>query len=330
MNTPARRTPAAPAGLASPLEQLDTLTPAASRLALRGLEGADNTRRAYASDLRSFTAYCTKLGLPVMPTDVPTLTGYIAHLTDLGRKLTTINRHLAAIGKLHSLNGHSYPSDDVLVKATLDGVAREKNHELKQAPDFSTDQLKSVLRTLDLTTPVGLRDRALLLLGFAGAFRREELVALNVESVHRQGMNLVVKLAKSKANQTGKDERKVLFPSPSELSCPVRAVEQWIEALHRSTGPLFVRIRRGSGGNPGQPEASRLSDWSVNQLVKKHLGPHYTAHSLRASFVTMAVRNGSLNKHIRNQTGQKTDSMIERYTRMDDLTRDNAAQNLGL
>jgi hypothetical protein len=100
--------------------------------------------------------------------------------------------------------------------------------------------------------------------------------------------------------------------------------------LNRTTGPLFTRMNRGCVGESGRPGAARLSDQSVNDVVQRHLGPAYSAHSLRASFVTVAVEAGQSNKAIKNQTKQKTDAMIERYARLDDVKRFNAAQHLGL
>jgi len=169
-----------------------------------------------------------------------------------------------------------------------------------------------------------------MLLGFAGAFHRSELVALNVEDIELTRQALVIHMQRSKTNQYGESEDKEVFYAPSADCCPVRATQEWLECIGRTSGTLFTRINRGNKDRAAQPGKTRLSDQSVNGLVQHHLGSAYTAHSLRTSFVIVAVEVGQSNKAIKNQTKQKTDAMIERYARLDDAKRFNAAQYLGL
>jgi site-specific recombinase XerD len=295
-----------------------------------GLHGAENTKRGYAADLRSFQDYCEHHRVLHLPTEVTTVAGYISQMADRGLKLATIRRHVAAIAKLHQLAGQPSPTGHEALTIVLDGIARVLGKRQRQAPAFTVSELKHAIRALDITTPTGLRDRAVLLLGFAGAFRRSELVALNVEDVELTRQALVIHLRQSKTNQYGLEEDKAVFYAPSADFCPVRAVQEWIECLGRNTGPLFTRMSRGTKERPAQPSPHRLTDQSVNDLVQRHLGASYSAHSLRASFVTIAVEAGQSNKAIKNQTKQKTDAMIERYARLDDVKRFNAAQFLGL
>ncbi|WP_375434918.1 tyrosine-type recombinase/integrase [uncultured Hymenobacter sp.] len=295
-----------------------------------GLHGAENTKRGYAADLRSFQDYCEHHQLPYLPTEVTTVAGYISQMADRGMKLASIRRHVAAIAKLHQLAGKPSPTGHKPLHMVLDGIARVIDKQQRQAPAFTVMELKQAIQAIELTKPTGLRDRAVLLLGFAGAFRRSELVAINVEDVEITRQALVIHLRRSKTNQYGQEEDKAVFYSPNADFCPVRAVQEWIECLGRTSGPLFTRMNRGNKNKPAQPGTSRLTDQSVNDLVQRHLGPTYTAHSLRASFVTIAVEAGQSNKAIKNQTKQKTDAMIERYARLDDVKRFNAAQHLGL
>ena len=295
-----------------------------------GLHGAENTKRGYAADLRSFWDYCERQQLQYVPADVTTVAGYVAQLADRVRKLATVHRHVAAIAKLHQLAGEPSPTGHEALGVVLDGIARVLGKRQRQAPAFTVAELKQAIRALDLSTPTGLRDRALLLLGFAGAFRRSELVALNVEDLELTRQALVIHLQRSKTNQYGEAEDKAVFYAPGAECCPVRAVQEWVECLGRPSGALFTRMSRGTSARPAQPGPARLSDQSVNDLVQRHLGAGYTAHSLRASFVTVAVEAGQSNKTIKNQTKQKTDAMIERYARLDDVKRFNAAQYLGL
>ena len=316
-----------------------------------GLQGAANTERAYTSDLKSYVAFCQQHGLRAVPADVDTLTEYVAHLATAkpepapgssrtkkkGQQpltrphaLATIKRHLAAIRKAHQLAGHRLPATLDALNIVMEGIARTLGKRQDQAPAFSVEELKGAIRRIDLDTSAGIRDRALLLLGFAGAFRRSELVDLNLEQLEFTERALLVHLAKSKTNQYGAVEDKAIFYAPNADYCPVRCLRAWLTLLGRTTGPLFVKIPRAAPGHLALPSDKRLSDISINKLVQKRLGPGYSAHSLRVSFVTVAVLNGQSHKAIKNQTKQKTDAMIERYTQLNNVVSYNAAQSLGL
>lgn len=316
-----------------------------------GLQGAANTERAYKSDLNTYAEFCALHGFTAVPADVTTLTEYVAYLAsekptpdtggDRGKKkgqqpltgphaLATIRRHLAAIRKAHQLSGHPMPATVDALNIVMEGIARTLGKRQDQALAFTVEELKHAIRRIDLETTAGLRDRALLLAGFAGAFRRSELVDLNIEQLEFTERALLVHLAKSKTNQYGAVEDKAIFYAPNADFCPVRCLRAWLNLLGRTTGPLFVKIPRAAPGQMAQPSDKRLSDISINKLVQKRLGPAYSAHSLRVSFVTVAVLNGQSHKAIKNQTKQKTDAMIERYTQLNNVISYNAAQALGL
>ena len=316
-----------------------------------GLQGAANTERAYTSDLKSYFAFCEQHGLHPLPAEVDTLTEYVAYLAtekpepavEGGQKkkkgqqpltgphaLATIKQHLAAIRKAHQLAGHRLPATLDALNIVMEGIARTLGKRQDQAQAFTVEELKQAIRRIDLETSAGLRDRALLLLGFAGAFRRSELVDLNIEQLEFTERALLVHLAKSKTNQYGAVEDKAIFYAPNMDYCPVRCLRAWLNLLGRATGPLFVKIPRAAPGQMATPSDKRLSDISINKLVQKRLGLAYSAHSLRVSFVTVAVLNGQSHKAIKNQTKQKTDAMIERYTQLNNVVSYNAAQALGL
>lgn len=316
-----------------------------------GLQGAANTERAYTSDLKSYVTFCERHGFVAVPADVDTLTEYVAYLASekvepavgggRGKKkgqqpltgphaLATIKRHLAAIRKAHQLAGHRLPATLDALNIVMEGIARTLGKRQEQAAAFTVEELKQAIRRIDLETSAGLRDRALLLLGFAGAFRRSELVNLNIEQLEFTERALLVHLAKSKTNQYGAVEDKAIFYAPNADYCPVRCLRAWLGLLGRTMGPLFVKIPRARPGQMATPSDKRLSDISINKLVQKRLGPDYSAHSLRVSFVTVAVLNGQSHKAIKNQTKQKTDAMIERYTQLNNVVSYNAAQSLGL
>jgi len=236
-------------------------------------------------------------------------------------------RHCASVSKAHQLAGWSTPTDDRQFKTLLEGISREKGVKQKQAPAFTLAYFKRIVQGIATERPDGVRDRALLL-GLAGAFRRDELASLDLAHLRFDDDGLVVELPKSKTNQKGEAEEKAIFFAPDRRSCPVRAVKDWLEVLQqhgRTSGPLFLSFHKGQ-----RLSRRRLSTFSLNEIVQLRLGAPYTAHSLRASFVTIAKLNGADDAEVMNQTKHKTTDMIRRYTRLDNIRQHNAAQKLGL
>lgn len=150
-----------------------------------------------------------------LPASVEALAGFPTELADAGKKVATVQRHVAAIAKAHELAGLDSPTADKKVKVLLKGTAREKKIHIKQAAAFSLAAFKRTIRSIDVTTPTGLRNRALLLPGFTGAFRRSELEALNIEDLAFDEEGLVVSLDKSKTNQLGQAE--VILRVPQQV-----------------------------------------------------------------------------------------------------------------
>jgi site-specific recombinase XerD len=296
-----------------------------SRYVEAGLQGAPNTAKAYAGDLKRFGAWCAEHGLEPLPASVDTLAGFVTHLAETGKKVATIQRHCAAVSKAHALRGVDSPTDDKKFKVLLEGISRVKGVRQKQAPAFSLALFKRTVKHIDEKTLAGLRDRVILLLGFTGAFRRSELCALNVEDLSFSEEGLIVNLAKSKTNQLGAAEEKAIFYSPDFKLCPIRTLQAWVQRLGRSEGPVFVSFRKGE-----RLTNRRLTDKHINLIVQRYLGAKYTAHSLRASFVTVAKLAGADDSEVMNQTKHKTSEMIRRYTRLDNVRQHNAAQKLGL
>lgn len=311
-----------------PARSIDDYAESAARYVLTGQQGAANTQRAYAGDWRRFTAWCHEHGRPALPADVPTAAAFVTALAEAGKKVATIQRHCASLSKAHQLAGLPTPTDDRQFKVLLEGISREKGVRQKQAPAFTLAYFKRVVHGLDADRPDGVRDRALLLLGLAGAFRRDELASLDIEHLRFDDDGLVVELPKSKTNQKGEAEEKAIFFAPDRRSCPVRAVKDWLALLGQhgqTSGPLFRSFHKGQ-----RLSRRRLSTFSLNEIVQRRLGAPYTAHSLRASFVTIAKLNGADDAEVMNQTKHKTTSMIRRYTRLDNIRQHNAAQKLGL
>ncbi|MGF7219169.1 integrase [Spirosoma lacussanchae] len=259
----------------------------------------------------------------MLPLTPATLATYLSDLATR-HKWATISRRLATVRKWHRLHHHPDPGGDEAVKIVLEGIKRSIGTEPDQAAAFDITAYKDRVRHIP-ATPSGIRDRALLLVCFAGAFRRSELVALNVEGVQFTRDGAVLTYQGSKTNQYGKMEQKALFFSPDPDTCPVRALQDYINLLDRQIGPLFVRIRKGE-----QITTARLSDKQVARTTKEYIGDEYSAHSHRASFVTIAKLNGADDSQIMQQTKHRTRTMIDRYTRVQQVVKHNAAMKLGL
>ncbi|MDZ7896942.1 MAG: site-specific integrase [Arcicella sp.] len=289
-----------------------------------GLAGSANTQRAYKADLKNFNDWCEMNGQIPFPVSPETLAAYVSHLAD-DCKWATINRRLAAISKLHQMNNLDTPTQNRIFRVVMEGIKRTKGIRQKQAPAFKLNILKQLLREFDTETNANLRNKTLLLLGFTGAFRRSELVSLNVEDLTFSKEGLIVSLQKSKTNQYGDNEEKAIFYSPEAVLCPVRTLKNWIERMNKTSDALFVRVRKGD-----KLTTDRLTDKTVNDLVKTYFGNEFSAHSLRASFITIAKINGADDSEIMRQSKHKTSAMIQRYTRIEDIKKHNAGLKLGL
>jgi integrase len=279
----------------------------AELLRLLGASTTLSTQRSYESDLRHFVAWggC----VPAVPVDVAR---YIA--TYAGRlSVATLARRLVAIGQAHAVRGLPSPARSDLVRRTMKGVRRTYGVPQRRVAAITTDDLLCMTSVLG-DSPVELRDRALLLLGFAGAFRRSELVAINCESIRRSVHGVVIAVAKSKSDQEGLG-RGVAIPC-GRTTCPVEALEVWLSTSGITEGAVFRSMLKG--GRVGQ---RRLSPDAVARIVKHRaeaagLDPtNYSGHSLRAGFVTSAVAAGVPTWKIKLQTGHATDVMVSRYIR---------------
>lgn len=292
---------------------------------------AANTVRAYESDWNHFIAWCGAHTLPSMPATPATVALYIADLAS-ACKVATITRRLAAISKVHQASGNESPCamKHAIVKEVLDGIKRTNGVKQTGKAALLTNTLRSLIAAIP-DSLIGKRDTALLLVGFAGGFRRSELVALTVPDIEFCEDGAKVTLRRSKTDQEGQGRVVgVPFGSNPEL-CPVRTLRNWLTAAGIVEGPLFREVDRH--GNVGP---SAITGQVVGLVLKKHCAgvgldvATFGAHSLRAGLVTQASINGASERSIMTQTGHKSIAMIHRYTRDTKLFRDNAAGRLGL
>jgi integrase len=290
---------------------------------------AESTLVAYESDWRNFGAWCELHGLCPLPATADAVAAYIAECA--GRlKPGSIQRRLNAITEAHRAVGLDSPTHSGIVRNTMKGIRRRLGTAPVQKAAALTDDIRAMIDATDAGL-IGARDRALILLGFAGAFRRSELVGLDVDDCAFAKDGLTVTLRRSKTDQDGAG-RKVGIPyGANPETCPVRTVQEWLETSGISSGPLFRAVSRH-----GQVQPGALSGIDVARVVKKlakraGLDPaQYAGHSLRAGHATAAAMAGASERSIIKQTGHRSVQMVRRYIREGSLFRENSAGKLGL
>ncbi len=323
MSDLATRPEPAPAALA----ELKKLADAAADFASHGK--ARSTRLAYRRDWGSFCCWCNDAGLVAMPARPESVALFVTHLAREDLKPATIQRALVAISQAHKHAGHASPTSTAPVRETVKGIRRKMGTAQDQKAPVVVADLGRMLACLPATL-LGVRDRALLLLGFAGAFRRSELVALDAATdLEFVEDGLVVILRTSKADQEGAGRRIGIPYGSSPETCPVRAVRRWLREAAIEDGAVFRSVNRWGHVSP-----SRLTDHSVARVVKRSakavgLDPRkFAGHSLRAGFATSAARAGKSERAIMKQTGHKSVVMVRKYIREGSLFSENAAAGL--
>lgn len=293
---------------------------------------ADSTKRAYATDYERFCAFCDHAGLQAMPAAPETLAMHIAVLADSGYTIGSIRRAVSGVAKAHEVAGQDNPRQHAAVRYALRGAARRLGDRPKQVDAISPQDLLQMLNATSGDDLRSVRNRALLTLGFAGAFRRSEIVDLNVEDLTptEQGYRVLIK--RSKTDQEGKGREVGIPKGDYPKTCPVRCLNQWIAVSGIESGPLFAGITRD-----GKEVAygHRLSPRTVARTVQRAaslagLDGWFAGHSLRAGLVTAAARAGKAAHVIQGQTGHKSIDMIMRYIRREGLFDENAASGIGL
>jgi integrase len=290
---------------------------------------AKNTLDAYAADWKHFSAWCDDHKRRALPASPETILCYVVDLVDR-YSVATIDRRLSSIGYAHKQARHSLPTKDPEVERTMRGIRRAKGIAPNGKSPILTPLLKQMITALPDDLP-GLRDKALLVIGFAGAFRRSELVGLQVRDVQIGEAGLIITLRRSKTDQEGASFTKGLPAGTSDATCPKGALEAWLQLAAITSGPIFRPIDRW-----GHVGSRALSSLGVARAVKRALTAlnldttDYSGHSLRAGLVTAAATAGVSERVIMQQTGHKNTAMLRRYIREGSLFRENAAAAVGL
>lgn len=321
----------APALLPAPAPESRDLTTAAAQ-AERYFHAAqaENTRRAYAADWRHFTEWCRKTGQGSLPAAPETVVLYLSALAE-NAKVSTLTRRVCAISQVHQAGGLVSPTGQLAVRKVMAGIRRRKGTAPAGKRPVVTEDMRAMVGTLDSGRMLDVRDRALLLVGFAGAFRRSELVALDVENLSFGRGGLVATIRRSKTDQEGQGRRVGIPYGSTPTTCPVRALQSWLEILGSDTGPVFRGINRH-----GHISGKRLTAQTVALVVKRVAAAaglcagELAGHSLRAGLATSAAMAGVSERAIMAQTGHRSVATLRRYIREGSLFLENAAAKVGL
>jgi len=278
-----------------------------------------NTLRAYESDYKDFSIFCAKNNFSSLPADPKIISLYLTHLSQTC-KFSTLKRRIASISVIHKLKGHYIDTNHPIIRENLLGIKRLKGSNQKSKKPMLINDLKhiiDVISKLNIREIRKTRDKALILIGFAGGFRRSELVALEIDDIEfvREGVKIFVK--RSKTDQSGEGMTKAIPSFDSTLYCPVLHLQDWMakgKSINRKIFPI--------------------SDKSVALIIKKYAnlagldGSRYAGHSLRSGFATSTAEAGAEERNIMTMTGHKTTQMVRRYIKEANLFKNNALNKI--
>jgi site-specific recombinase XerD len=288
-----------------------------------GMAKAQHTVRVYRADFRAFSAWCAERGLCALPTTSQAVAWHIWAIAAAGLSASSVNRRIAGIAYAHMLARQPNPTASEEVRIVLAGIRRTIGTAPKRKAAATADRVRAMLEACDISTLIGLRDRALLALRFAGAFRRSELIALRVEDLTEVPDGYHVRITRSKTDQTGKGQE-IVIPRGLKIR-PVQALQAWLQAAGITGGLLFRAIPRG-----GHVRSWGLRRADVASIVKRYalaagLDPtEFPGHSLRAGFATSAAETGASILKIMETTRHKSVDVLAAYVRRVDLFRDHA------
>ena len=278
-----------------------------------------NTLRAYQADFKDFSAFCAKNGLSSMPTEPKILSLYLTHLSATS-KFSTLKRRIASISVIHKIKGHYLDTKHPLIMENLHGIKRIKGSNQKAKKPILINDLKIIINAIgqaNQSENKKIRDKAIILIGFSGGFRRSELVNIEYEDVEFVSEGVKIFIKRSKTDQSGEGMIKAIPYFDNKSFCPVNALKHWIEYSQIKSGKLFY-----------------ISDKSVALIIKKYtslagLDPNkYSGHSLRSGFATSTAESGAEERNIMAMTGHKTTQMVRRYIQEANLFKNNALNKI--
>ena len=290
---------------------------------------AINTVRAYKSDFKDFALFCVQNGFKSLPSEPKIVSLYLTHLSTKEVKMSTLKRKLVSIGVIHKLKGHYLDTKHPIIIENVMGIKRRKGSIQKGKKPLLINTLKSIIDVIDEYNKnedlKRLRDRSIILIGFSGGFRRNEIVSIDYYDLEFVNEGLKINLKKSKTDQFGEGMIKAIPYFDNTQYCPVISLKNWIKISNILSGPLFRRFSKGS-----KLSVNRLTDQTVALLIKKYLklanidSKNYSGHSLRSGFATSAAEAGAEERSIMAMTGHKSVEMVRRYIKEANLFKNNA------
>ena len=293
---------------------------------------ANNTIRAYKSDFRDFGIFCVRNKFKSLPTEPKIVSLYLTQLARNNVKISTLKRRLVSIGAVHKLKGYYLDMKHPSILENFLGIKRRKGSFQQGKKPLLINVLHKLINVIDeqkVDDIKKIRDRSILLIGFSGGFRRNEIVSLNYENLEFVSEGLKINLKKSKTDQFGEGSMKGLPYFDKPQYCPVKSVKNWIEVSKINSGPLFRRLSKGL-----KLSNERLTDQTVALLIKKYLklvgidSKNYSGHSLRSGFATSVAAAGAEERSIMTMTGHKSTEMVRRYIKEANLFKDNALNKI--
>ena len=293
---------------------------------------AINTVRAYKSDFRDFELFCVKNSFKYLPSEPKIVSLYLTHLSSKDAKMSTLKRRLVSIGVIHKLKGYYLDTKHPSIIENIMGIKRRKGSKQNGKKPILISSLKLIIDVIDQIDSEEikkLRDRSIILIGFSGGFRRNEIVSINYDDLDFMSEGLKINVRKSKTDQFGEGFTKALPYFDSSQYCPVVSIKNWLKISKINSGPVFRRFVKGS-----KLSKNRLTDQTVALLIKQYLNlagienKNYSGHSLRSGFATSAAESGAEERNIMAMTGHKSTEMVRRYIKDANLFKNNALNKI--
>ena len=293
---------------------------------------ANNTVRAYKSDFKDFGLFCAQNGFKSLPSEPKIVSLYLTYLSTKDSKISTLKRRLVSIGVIHRLKGYYLDTKHPSIIENITGIKRRKGSIQKGKKPILINDLKKLINVIDegkYKEIKKLRDRSIILIGFSGGFRRNEIVSLDYDDLDFVEEGLKIQIRRSKTDQFGEGLVKALPYFDNHQYCPVVSLKNWINKSKINSGPLFKRFVKGS-----KLSENRLTDQTVALLIKEYLqlaginSKNYSGHSLRSGFATSAAESGAEERSIMAMTGHKSTEMVRRYIKEANLFKNNALNKI--
>jgi len=293
---------------------------------------ANNTVRAYKSDFNDFLIFCAQNGFKSLPSDPKIVSLYLTYLSTKNAKMSTLKRRLVSIGVIHKLKGLYLDTKHPAIIENIMGIKRRKGSIQKAKKPILINNLKKIINVIDQEKKEEikkLRDRSIILIGFSGGFRRNEIISIDYDDLDFVPEGLKISIRRSKTDQFGEGFTKALPYFDNSQYCPVVSLKKLLDLSKINTGPVFRRFIKGS-----KLSENRLTDQTVALLIKKYINlagidnKNYSGHSLRSGFATSAAESGAEERSIMAMTGHKSTEMVRRYIKEANLFKNNALNKL--